>query len=1604
MKKKLMSIILSIGMIVMMFPSGAFAAGEIPSSDDVSEPKAVQEASPQQENADSAEIADDSDTMTDPAVTEPETESETGTEPDSADVIEAAQDPANPSDSTASDKPKNEDKKGGSAVLKNILKSPSLKADGHKDLYGTDIPVTDEALSSASNMTDNFDNAVITIDGQQFEDTDTWNVVAGEKYKAVLQFNDYYDSDNNDHVLIDREGLNKYPLPGGLNVSNFDNKLKITVTDNLGECDILDNPWGVYKGVLYFQCNSNDPNYERLVKCQNLQVWFDMNLGFDSDLENIPWKNGKNTKINVESANLSIEKEGKYDPEDGKVHYTIRINSVGAHSNVVVEDLITPEGIAEYDKGSLKVSSNIADKVSYESGSSTFPVTIASMSDKETVTLKYSASVKASAFSDDENGVIDNKARVKSDMVTEWIQAEASVTLPQSELQKTAVASDEIVKGKRTVAYTVTVNPNALAVMNGDVLTDTLSGSGADKANYSGKGITISKYDRKGVFRGSEKAVWADILSPDGKSWSYTLSDTKPYKYVIDYTAQVDISSADEALTLNNTVTDSYDKAETSTQIKADSEVEISKKVITSANQLTSWEIQVTVPKEGIKDLKVTDYIPSGKNSGGSVVYDEFVRAIVKGLGSGESYSQNKNGSESVTFEFSELAPSDSKRIISIIVTTAFNPTIVGDHVNKTSAEWSNGKKVSAEAKTSGPVSDYIRKSLDQETAGETDSEGLPTYRYTVFFSLPKSFPYTIEDSFDTDLFEIDGDVTIGAINDPTGDITAENVITDPKKFTPEPTSDGASITFDSRMDLPQQNNGYCHRMTYTLKVKDKEALKELQLRAARGNGTYTINNTVSVKGNEDLSSSCSDATFEYVKDLSKELTYATTDDRRVNYEMTVNEDGLDLDPYSDTITITDVPQGIVIADESIKAQPADALISKSVDGNNINLVLKDETPITITYFAFKENGTKTGVESISNKVRGSWSGRNEIAEDSAEHWTAGGGTAYQFGVNIHKYDDEEGWNKPLKGAKYHLYRFRDGVKEQQYYFGDITRPVILETGEDGNADYAPGMLTDGFGFIVGVQYCLQEFEAPEGYAVDPTPVYFMFPSKEMDIDIDNGIYLPLMASIGVSNKPAGTIVLNKSFEGDIDKLPSKYKNGITFTITGTNGYEKEISYSDFTDGKYVLNDVAFGESYTVKESNTAIDGYEVTTEIKVGNEDGNTVVLEEGSGEQTVNITNSYKKIPAEISGTKIWIDGDGDNRPDEITIRVIGTVNNGSDEVINIVKTIRLTGEESEDVIIAKKDGDGNWTFKVKGLEKFYEGSEIVYKITEEAIDGYVSKVEGDAENGFKITNTELTEASVKKVWDDADDKDGIRPEELKVTLSNGTEDVAEETLSEDNDWSATVKDLPKYDSNGDAVEYTWTEKELPEGYELTDTSVEGTVTTLTNTHVPDKVVPVSASCEVRISKVSEKGKAISGAVFEVYRFEDGKEVKLTQSDYGWLDANGQFTVGKQPYLLSDLEDGRYEIKEVKAPEGYKIKDKWPVTFTVRDGQVDGSLNTLTSGVKYEKTGDGSALYTITNTSIPGKGVKTGDDTNIGLWLTLLLLTAGCLAGMLVYRRRKA
>ena len=94
---------------------------------------------------------------------------------------------------------------------------------------------------------------------------------------------------------------------------------------------------------------------------------------------------------------------------------------------------------------------------------------------------------------------------------------------------------------------------------------------------------------------------------------------------------------------------------------------------------------------------------------------------------------------------------------------------------------------------------------------------------------------------------------------------------------------------------------------------------------------------------------------------------------------------------------------------------------------------------------------------------------------------------------------------------------------------------------------------------------------------------------------------------------------------------------------------------------------------------------------------------------------------------------------------------------------------------------------------------------------ITGHIGENNNSYQVEYKNKNTkpETVSASVKKVWDDASNQDGKRPETLTVTLSDGQT----ATLSESNNWEATITGLPKY-KNGEEVEYTWTEGTLPQG----------------------------------------------------------------------------------------------------------------------------------------------------------------------------------------------
>ena len=93
---------------------------------------------------------------------------------------------------------------------------------------------------------------------------------------------------------------------------------------------------------------------------------------------------------------------------------------------------------------------------------------------------------------------------------------------------------------------------------------------------------------------------------------------------------------------------------------------------------------------------------------------------------------------------------------------------------------------------------------------------------------------------------------------------------------------------------------------------------------------------------------------------------------------------------------------------------------------------------------------------------------------------------------------------------------------------------------------------------------------------------------------------------------------------------------------------------------------------------------------------------------------------------------------------------------------------------------------------------------------------------------------DSAVALVWDDGENRDGIRPDEMLLTLmADGEALKSDVVVTAEGNWTATEAGLPKYSETEQEINYSWTEPPL-RGYEVHSETADG-VTTLTNTLMP-------------------------------------------------------------------------------------------------------------------------------------------------------------------------
>ena len=376
----------------------------------------------------------------------------------------------------------------------------------------------------------------------------------------------------------------------------------------------------------------------------------------------------------------------------------------------------------------------------------------------------------------------------------------------------------------------------------------------------------------------------------------------------------------------------------------------------------------------------------------------------------------------------------------------------------------------------------------------------------------------------------------------------------------------------------------------------------------------------------------------------------------------------------------------------------------------------------------------------------------------------------------------------------------------------------------------------------------------------------------------------------------------------DADNQDGKRPESITVNLfaDGTKLKSQRVSADADGNWSYSFTDLpkyANGQEITYTVTEDAVDGY--TTES-----DG-------------YNFINTHQPETTEITGTKTWNDANNQDgkRPESITVILLA---NGTEKTRQAV-----TADEA-----------GNWTYTFKDLPKYANGQEITYTVAEEEVTDYTTTYDGS-----NITNSYTpgkTSATVTKIWNDAENQDGKRPESITVSLlADGKETGKTVTLSVENNWKQTISDLPEK-ADGKAIEYTWTEETLPEGYELTDNSKNGTVTTLTNTYAPE-------TTSITVTKTWDDA--------------DNQDGKRPESIVVNLLANGEIAAS-QTVKADEAGNWTYTFKDLP-----KYANGKEITYTVTEEAVEG----------YETSVDGFNItntYTTETTEV--KGSKTWNDAD--------------------------
>ena len=574
-------------------------------------------------------------------------------------------------------------------------------------------------------------------------------------------------------------------------------------------------------------------------------------------------------------------------------------------------------------------------------------------------------------------------------------------------------------------------------------------------------------------------------------------------------------------------------------------------------------------------------------------------------------------------------------------------------------------------------------------------------------------------------------------------------------------------------------------------------------------------------------------------------------------------------------------------------------------------------------------DGEKFGNYAAMNDANGTVAYTNY---DYSYSIAGGNAEGYTFVVKVHKHD---GQGKDLAGAEFEVVR-------------DANKKVVgkIVTDAQGNGQVA-GLLRDA--------YTLREIKAPDGYQLSNEEIKIQGGDFGADKSVlKQVVNVPAVTTVDVRGTKTWSDAENQDGlrpeQVTIKLLANGTETGQTTTATAANGWTYEftgldakdaqgqaITYSvaeeavtgytstvngyditnshtpetvdvrgtktwedgDNQDGlrpeqitvKLLADGVETGQTTTATAANNWTYEFSNLPKNKAGQAISYSVAEEAVAGYNTTvngyDLTNNHATDLTSVSGTKTWQDNDDQDglRPGQVTIKLLAD------------------GVETGQKAVAS--AANNWTYEFSNLPKNKAGKAITYSVAEEAVAGYTASV-----NGYNIANSHTPETvSVQgtKTWQDNDNQDGVRPEQVTIKLlADGVETGQTAVANAANNWTYEFSNLPK-NKAGKAITYSVQEEAVAE-YTASYQAYN-----VTNSHTPGQTSHT-------VQKVWDDGQNQDGlrpVELKVQLYADdqkyGDEISLTAAN-NWTYTWSQLPEKAQGKAIS------YQAREVSVPEGYQ------------------------------------------------------------------------------------